>query len=166
MIVFPRARTADAGTRTSAKTAEQETEMEKVKGARWIKAGIEFFEGEPQLGVVATDNVSDWSLSPLIGSSDASPLGKRGKEATTIEIMAKESGAWVYVVEGEGEARERRALREVKWAGLEGKGKEQELLVGIYGAKPTPDEGEGEKGNELLVEFNDLEIETDRGMLA
>ena len=165
MIVFPRARSADAGAGTSVKTAEQEAEMEKVKGARWIKAGIEFFEGAPQLGVVATDNVSDWSLSPLVGLSDASTSGERGKEATTIEIVAKPDGAWVYVSEGEGEAK-KRALREVKWAGLEGKGKEDEVLVGIYGAKPTPDEGAGEEGKELLVEFNGLEIETDQGMLA
>ena len=144
MIVFPRAKGVEHG-----------TDKEKVKGARWIKAGIEFFEGAPQLGVVAADNVSDWSLSPLGGS---------GGSSATIEIAAVAGGAWVYVLEGERGATKRRTLREVKWAGLDGEEKEKEVLIGIYGAKPTPDNGE--EGKELLVEFNGLEIETEGGTIS
>ncbi len=31
----------------------------------WIKAGIEFSDGVPQLGAVVTDNYSDWSAAPV-----------------------------------------------------------------------------------------------------
>jgi regulation of enolase protein 1 (concanavalin A-like superfamily) len=37
----------------------------KVDKKTWIKAGIEFSDGLPQLGAVVTDGQSDWSLSPV-----------------------------------------------------------------------------------------------------
>ena len=167
MIVFPRAGEATGGV--------ERAETEKVKGAQWIKAGIEFFAGAPQLGVVATDRVSDWSLSPLLGSTDpasasASASGEKGTEAATIEIEFEDGGAWVYSLEGEGEGgagkRKRRALREVKWAGLQGRRVDEEVLIGVYGAKPTPEEGERDEGMELVVEFEGFEIETVDGMVV
>ncbi|KAK3116438.1 hypothetical protein LTR53_003164, partial [Teratosphaeriaceae sp. CCFEE 6253] len=38
---------------------------------RWIKAGIEMFDGAPALGVVGTDRFSDWSLAPMPSSADS-----------------------------------------------------------------------------------------------
>lgn len=32
---------------------------------RWIKAGMEFSDGVPQLGAVVTDGFSDWSAAPV-----------------------------------------------------------------------------------------------------
>lgn len=37
----------------------------RASGTRWIKAGIEFADGLPNLGVVVTDEVSDWSSAPV-----------------------------------------------------------------------------------------------------
>lgn len=37
----------------------------RVSEEHWIKAGVEFADGVPQLGVVATDGVSDWSAAPV-----------------------------------------------------------------------------------------------------
>lgn len=37
----------------------------RVSETHWIKAGVEFADGVPQLGVVATDGMSDWSAAPV-----------------------------------------------------------------------------------------------------
>ena len=66
------------------------------------------------------------------------------------EAVRDGTSLWVYVVvDGE-----RRALREVKWAFLSG---EEEVRVGVYAAKPTPDEGAAEAGVE--VGFSGLVVE-------
>ena len=31
----------------------------------WIKAGVEFSDGFPQVGAVVTRNLSDWSVAPV-----------------------------------------------------------------------------------------------------
>ncbi len=111
---------------------------------RWIKAGIEMFDGKPALGVVGTDRFSDWSLAPMPG-----PDADHQREAE-FEAVRDGTSLWVYVVvDGE-----RRALREVKWAFLGG---EEEVRVGVYAAKPTPDEGAAEAGVE--VGFSGLVVE-------
>lgn len=37
----------------------------RVSADHWIKAGVEFADGTPQLGVVVTDRLSDWSAAPV-----------------------------------------------------------------------------------------------------
>jgi regulation of enolase protein 1 (concanavalin A-like superfamily) len=37
----------------------------RIDAANWIKAGIEFTDGEPYAAIVATRDVSDWSLAPV-----------------------------------------------------------------------------------------------------
>ncbi|MCT9819867.1 DUF1349 domain-containing protein [Microbacterium sp. W1N] len=37
----------------------------RVSSERWVKAGIEYSDGEAQLGAVVTDGMSDWSLAPV-----------------------------------------------------------------------------------------------------
>ena len=37
----------------------------RVNDATWIKAGVEFADGQPQLGAVVTHGVSDWSVAPV-----------------------------------------------------------------------------------------------------
>ncbi|MGO2659699.1 DUF1349 domain-containing protein [Mycetocola reblochoni] len=37
----------------------------RVSATHWLKAGVEFSDGAPQLGAVVTDGMSDWSLAPV-----------------------------------------------------------------------------------------------------
>lgn len=37
----------------------------RVDERNWIKAGVEFSDGTPQLGAVVTRDVSDWSVAPV-----------------------------------------------------------------------------------------------------
>ncbi|KAL5363731.1 hypothetical protein BJX96DRAFT_156144 [Aspergillus floccosus] len=111
---------------------------------QWIKAGVEFTDGAPYLGVVGTDRLSDWSLSPLLQGADT------GK--TSIEIVRDGSDAWVYVIEGNA----RRALRQVTWAFSEGCS--EQMHVGIYAAKPTRESGVGHEFDTLAVTFESFDL--------
>lgn len=48
-------------------------------------------------------------------------------------------------------------MREIKWAFMEGRD-EEKLWVGVYAAKPTPEDGEDDE-KALEVTFSDLVIE-------
>ncbi|MCW3841127.1 DUF1349 domain-containing protein [Micromonospora yasonensis] len=37
----------------------------RVDDRRWTKAGVEISDGEPQVGAVVTDELSDWSVAPV-----------------------------------------------------------------------------------------------------
>jgi len=37
----------------------------RASSEQWVKAGVEYADGTPQLGVVVTDGRSDWSASPV-----------------------------------------------------------------------------------------------------
>ncbi|MFJ8581180.1 DUF1349 domain-containing protein [Micromonospora sp. NPDC093277] len=37
----------------------------RVDDRRWTKAGVEVSDGQPQVGAVVTDEVSDWSVAPV-----------------------------------------------------------------------------------------------------
>ena len=112
---------------------------------KWVKAGIEYFNGQPMLGVVGCDRFSDWSLCPL-------PIAR----ATHATVEAERVGQtlWVYLVFNG----ERRALREIKWAFLEDRENEAEMWVGAYAAKEPLAEGDSEKGLEVI--FRDMKLET------
>ncbi|KAG7009602.1 hypothetical protein G7Y79_00002g007170 [Physcia stellaris] len=120
---------------------------------RWVKTGIEFFEGRPNISTVACDRWADWSLAPL-------PQGARGK--ITIELSRevedgeKTTTLWVHSVDAD--TGERRALREVSWVFEdESLRQEVECEIGVYVAKPIRDEADEKK--ELEVNFEDLVIE-------
>lgn len=105
---------------------------------RWVKAGIEFENGQPNVGIVAKDNWSDWSLLPLDTAT------------ATIEMEVSEDGSlWVYLYSF---TRPRIPLREVTWWST--LPKDAELWVGVYSAKPAP---QGQKTS-LVVTFENLKI--------
>ncbi|KAJ4860544.1 hypothetical protein T069G_05532 [Trichoderma breve] len=120
---------------------------------RFIKAGIEFNDGTPALGVVATDILSDWSLSPITEK-------QTGNAKATILVERDGTDAWVYVLESQGKTR--RALRQVTWAFNEddGQGLAKEIEVGIYGAKPTEESGEGHARDKIAVSFSGFSLKT------
>ncbi|KAL8750762.1 MAG: hypothetical protein Q9184_006309 [Pyrenodesmia sp. 2 TL-2023] len=121
---------------------------------RWIKTGVEFFDGKPNISTVACDRFADWSLAPL--PDDAS-------EKVTVEIIRevrdgqKMSTMWVYYINPS--TGEKRPLREVAWVFEEESLRDDaECEFGVYAAKPIADESDQEK--ELEVTFEDLKIET------
>lgn len=129
----------------------------KINATRSIKAGIEFTDGAPALGVVGTDILSDWSLSPIVDSRTA-------RHATaTILIERDGTDAWVYVLEGL--KKKRRSLRQVTWAFNkdDGQGIARDMEVGIYGAKPTREQGEGHEFDKIPVSFSGFVLNTADG---
>ncbi|KAL8922313.1 MAG: hypothetical protein Q9208_005283 [Pyrenodesmia sp. 3 TL-2023] len=124
------------------------------KQRRWIKTGVEFFEGKTNISTVACDRYADWSLAPL--PDDAS-------EKVTVEITREVRGGqktctmWVHYINLS--TGDKRPLREVAWVFEEGEyGDDAECEIGVYAAKPIADESDPQK--ELEVTFEDLKIET------
>ncbi|KAH8806121.1 hypothetical protein F5884DRAFT_469859 [Xylogone sp. PMI_703] len=120
----------------------------KVNESKWIKAGIEYNDGAPRLGVVGTDILSDWSLSPI-----TEPF--TGDVLATISIERQGTDAWVYVLEQGGATK--RALRQVTWAFNEGV--TDEIQVGIYSAKPTEESGAQHARDPIKVSFSDFSLQ-------
>lgn len=121
---------------------------EKVKGdaSKWIKTGIEFYEGEPALSTVTCDRFSDWSLSPLTSTTGSN----KGK--TTIEISSEGEGDERKMVISTIAGGTKSPLREIMWAFIEERQGDTEMWVGVYGAKPTAEKDDAEKGIELTFE--------------
>ncbi|KAG8811222.1 hypothetical protein FRC17_002567, partial [Serendipita sp. 399] len=116
----------------------------------WVKTGVEFYDEKPNLSTVATPSTSssDWSLITLNSNS------------VTIEVEREhkpEDGPslWVYLVTEHG----RKAVREITWAFTEDKLLE-DLLVGVYVARPTALEGQKDDQEPLEAHFTDLSVVT------
>jgi regulation of enolase protein 1 (concanavalin A-like superfamily) len=127
-------------------------EKGKEKERKWIKSGIEFYEGEAYVSTVACDRWADWSLVQTgIKNLDS------GEKEVTLEMERREKDAtlWVYVVDGEKKV----PVREVTWAlsdiDRNGDGGEKVCWVGVYAATPTVGEGR----SELEVRFEGLKYE-------
>ncbi|KAL2039507.1 hypothetical protein N7G274_007779 [Stereocaulon virgatum] len=120
---------------------------------RWIKTGIEFYNGGPQVSTVACDRWADWSLLPLPNVSMGASSVTIGMEREVLDGK-KGSTLWVYILEGV----EKRAVREVTWVFGEEQDTVGDCWVGVYAAKPTKDEGKSER--ELDVQFGGLVVET------
>lgn len=57
----------------------------RVDDATWIKAGVEFADGQPHLGAVVTHGVSDWSVAPVptwLGRAVTIRASRRGDAVT------------------------------------------------------------------------------------
>lgn len=112
---------------------------------RWVKSGIEFLKGLPNVSTVAKDRWADWSLRPVLEGAGNS---------ATIEIEnASDGSLWVWLVASDA-AETRWPLREVTW--WADVAKDCEVWVGPYAAKPAP---HGET-DDLVVNFDGLSIET------
>lgn len=127
----------------------------EVNASRFIKAGIEFTDGAPALGVVGTDILSDWSLSPITEK-------QTGDAKVTILIERDGTDAWVYVLEGSGKDQKRRSLRQVTWAfnSDDAQGLARNIQVGIYGAKPTRESPPKDPFTKIPVSFSGFQLKT------
>lgn len=129
---------------------------------RWVKTGIEFFEGAPHLSTVTCDRFADWGLYPLeAGAGTAAD----GGVPVTLEVARDGEGrgrnAWVYRLvpgSGPGAPPRRVPLRKICWLfadedGDAGAGAEWLLDVSPLVARPA-------KGapDALRVEFAGFEV--------
>ncbi|KAK3306686.1 uncharacterized protein B0T15DRAFT_510038 [Chaetomium strumarium] len=119
---------------------------------KWIKSGIEFYNGAPRLSTVSCDNWADWSVADLNREGG----GGKGKEIgwTTIQIEKDKdgngTGVWVYrVVEETGE---KIPLREICWVFGDSP---EEWEVEVYAMAARP---EKEVDGGLVVEFAGFEV--------
>ncbi|KAG9009426.1 hypothetical protein FRB94_012083 [Tulasnella sp. JGI-2019a] len=119
----------------------------------WVKTGIEFYNGKPNLSTVATPraSTSDWSLVPL------SEHTVRIRVEREVHAEALSPSLWVYLMKENGE---RLAVREITWF-FEGATTDhpRELLVGAYTARPTKDPNRPGDTEELEVTFTKLHVE-------
>ena len=118
--------------------------------SKWIKTGIEFYNGAPNVSTVACDRWADWSLSPLPeGDATGVTMGMErevlDEEATSVLV--------VYVMDGG----KKRHVREITWVFEDAEESERECWVGVLGGKPTRDMDDKEANLEVL--FKGLEIE-------
>ncbi|MCJ1263513.1 hypothetical protein MMC22_003383 [Lobaria immixta] len=129
--------------------AHDSTAGDITRERKWIKTGIEVYNGAPHVSTVACDRWADWSLWPLQGGKVTVEMEREvvdGKRTSTL---------WIYMVDGET----RRPVREVTWVfdGVD-EGNGGDCWVGVYAAKPTKDEDDGSR--QLKVIFNGIKIET------
>ena len=118
---------------------------------KWIKTGIEFYKGVPQVSTVACDRWPDWSLSPLPTSGEKSVTVEMEREVIEGE---KGSTLHIYMMEGI----ERKPIREVTWVFGEDEDMEGECWVGAFVAKPKKDADDEEKA--LSVDFGNLSVDS------
>ncbi len=130
---------------------------------KWIKTGVEFYNGRPMLSTVACDAWADWSVTPLPPSpppSNASAAADQ-KQWTTVAIVRegdeKGKSLWVYQVvpstDGSEGGEEKIPMREICWVSGDGPEEEWELGVAAMAARPEKTAAE-----ELSVEFKDFEV--------
>ncbi|KAL8724460.1 MAG: hypothetical protein Q9166_007945 [cf. Caloplaca sp. 2 TL-2023] len=120
------------------------------EGHRWVKTGIEHYNGKPHISAVACDRWADWSLLPFpVSSTDEVTI--RMEREVNAKSGGKSSTLWIkYLDPSTGQWN---PIREITWGFAD---EEVDCSVGVYAAKPTTDEGNEE--GELKVEFRGLEV--------
>ncbi|KAI1765111.1 hypothetical protein GGR53DRAFT_287754 [Hypoxylon sp. FL1150] len=128
---------------------------------KWIKTGIEYYFGRPQLSTVGCDRYADWSVGPLALAADEPEPAEVGGVTLEIAREGDEHGKslWVYrlVLGVDGQVREKIPLREICWvlAGEDEKEKEEWVLdVSPLVARPEKSASES-----LKVRFKTFEVQ-------
>ncbi|KAK2031554.1 hypothetical protein LX32DRAFT_584621, partial [Colletotrichum zoysiae] len=116
---------------------------------RWIKTGLEYYNGTPQLSTVSCHTWADWSIAPLAAFGDT-------KSVTVLVEKAQDNlglSLWVYYVNLDGT---KEPLREVCWVygDDDASGKDWNLTVGALVARPSKD-----AKSDLEVHFKDFDVQ-------
>ncbi|WYZ35315.1 hypothetical protein EsH8_I_001591 [Colletotrichum jinshuiense] len=116
---------------------------------RWIKTGLEYYNGTKQLSTVACDRWADWSVTPLASFEDSKTI--------TVLVEQGRDGLgksfWVYYVKQDGT---KEPLREICWVygDDDASGKDWNLTVGALVARPAKETKES-----LEVQFKDFDVQ-------
>lgn len=145
-LLHPKEQYDQAGLVLSLKTPGAAGPLPGDSPPKWLKTGVEYYNGVPKAATVACDSWADWSLGDV----------KKGKEGGDWVTVLVENGAdelgkslWVYqVVDGE-----KVPLREVCWVFGHGDPEKWVLSVEAYACRPAKDAAE------LVVEFKDLDVQ-------
>ncbi|KAK7416671.1 hypothetical protein QQZ08_011906 [Neonectria magnoliae] len=119
--------------------------------SKWVKSGIELYNGRPQLSTVACDRYADMSLYPLT---------IEGVTSVTIEVV-RDGGvggknAWVYrlVLDQDGNIKERVPLREICWIFADED--EGDWVLDVTPLAARPDKAAKDA---LKVEFSEFKVQ-------
>ncbi|KAF2706385.1 hypothetical protein K504DRAFT_459678 [Pleomassaria siparia CBS 279.74] len=126
---------------------------------KWVKTGIEYYNGIPYVGTVGCENWADWSIVPLTPFA-----GNDGRPTMTVEAKREKDvlgkSMWIYqvVYDAEGKEIDRKPLRELTWVFSDEEG--WSVGVGGYVARPNAAgdgvlEAEFEKGVEVTLLFGE-----------
>lgn len=63
----------------------------------WIKAGVEYADGAPQLGAVVTAHVSDWSVAPVPEWTGKEVHLRISRSGDALTVRARCEGQWQLV---------------------------------------------------------------------
>jgi len=137
-------------------TPTKEAPGGKSDHPRWIKAGIEVWEGKAWGSIVVREKWSDWSLFDVEKNSVPGAYRLRLQ-------MEKLGDALMIFTQDENRAR--KIVRKVPWVFLESEVENVEtVIVGVYGARPDPfDEA---KGKSLEIEVENFEAWNMEGQLV
>jgi regulation of enolase protein 1 (concanavalin A-like superfamily) len=71
--------------------------MVRADGSHWIKAGVEFVDGVPQVGAVVSQPSSDWSAAPVPDWMDREVTVRVSRLNDAVTIRARADGDWQFV---------------------------------------------------------------------
>ena len=63
----------------------------------WVKAGVEYADGAPQVGAVVTRDVSDWSTSPHPEWHGREVTVRASRSGDALTVRARTDGVWQLV---------------------------------------------------------------------
>lgn len=117
----------------------------------WVKAGIEVNDGIAAVSIVgkSLNGWCDWNMVPTGGIP-----GPGGEIQVTLEMTRFKNALMIWMVEGDKKV----LIRKIPWVFLGNDDLSNDALVGVYAARPDPDDKSG--GQDLEVRLSDFRLET------
>ena len=78
-------------------TFDQAGVLVRADEQSWIKAGVEFSDGSPQVGAVVTRQVSDWSTAPVPEWMGREVTVRASRAGDALTVRARADGPWRLV---------------------------------------------------------------------